>query len=440
MIEICAVGGFNEIGKNMTAVKVDDEVIILDMGIYLPVIINMEEEERINISRKQLIELGAIADDDVIKDWKHKVKAIVLGHCHLDHIAGIPFLAPHYDAPIIATPFTLEVLKTTLKDDDKIIPNKLKPLNINSSIKISKNITIEFINITHSTLQCVMIAIHTPYGVVLYANDCKFDDHPVIGQKPNYKRLKQLNGNVKVIILESLYAHKEGKTPSEKVAKEMLKDVMLGIKNTGNAIFVTTFASHIARLKSILEFGRKLNRKVVFLGRSMAKYINAAEKLDLIKFSKSSEIFPFRNQINKQLQKIEQDRGKYLVICTGSQGEPGSILDKIVKKQLSFEFIHGDQVIFSCRTIPVEINEANREMLEAKLKQLKVRIFTDIHVSGHSSKEDLRDLIKTVAPENIIPAHCDSFKANSLAELAIEEGYEIDKNIHIMGNGKRITI
>src|SRR3989344_168802 len=293
-IEICTVGGYNEVGKNMTAIRIDDEVVICDMGIYLPAIINYEEEDYHTLSADQLITLGAIPDDSAIKDWKSKVKAIVLGHCHLDHIASIPYLAAKYRAPIIGSPFTIEVLKSILRDDEVNLPNKLKVLNLNSKIKISENITIELINITHSTLQAAMIAIHTPKGTILYACDFKFDNNPIIGDKPNYKRLKELGKDgVICLISESLYSANDMKTPSEAVARDLLKDVMLGTNNKGRAIFITSFASHIARIKSAVEFSKKLNRKVLFLGRSMSKYIRAAENLKLINFSREGKISGF---------------------------------------------------------------------------------------------------------------------------------------------------
>jgi len=438
-IEVRPIGGYNEVGKNMTAIRVDDEVVICDMGIYLPAIIDYEGEDYHSLSSDQLINLGAIPDDSIISEWKKKVKAIVLGHCHLDHIAAIPYLAAKYRAPIISSPFTIEVVKSILRDEEVKLPNKLKPLSLNSSIKISKNITIELINITHSTLQAAMIAIHTPRGVILYACDFKFDSTPTLGPKPNLKRLRELGKKgVICLISESLYSTKDMKTPSEKVARELLKEVMLGVDNKGKAIFVTTFASHLARIKSAVEFTKRLNRKPLFLGRSMDKYIKAAENLKLVNFSKEGKVSGFRKQSERLLKQVERNRDKYVVICTGSQGEPGSILDKIVKGDLDFRFKDGDQVIFSCRTIPTEINQANRKALEDLLKSKKVRIFKDIHVSGHSSREDLRDFIKMVKPKNIIPAHGEPRMTSALAELAEEEGYKTGENVFIMRNGQRI--
>ncbi len=440
-IKVCAVGGYNEVGKNMTAVKIDNEVIILDMGFYLPKIVSFEEEggHRKNLTSKDLIDIGAVPNDTVISSWHDKVKAIIVSHCHLDHLGAVPYLANKYNCPIIATPYTIEVLRGMLKDDDMVLKNQIKSLNANSSLKISENIEIEFLHVNHSTLQTVIVVIHTKEGDIVYANDFKFDNSPVIGQTSNYEKLKKLN--TLALISDSLYADTEGKTPSEKVARELLREVMLGTNNERNTIIVTTFSSHIARLKSAIEFGEKLNRKIVFLGRSLAKYTYAAEKLNLINFSKDVEICTYANQIRRKLSHIEkQGRDDYLIICTGNQGEPKAVLTKILNNILPFRFLPEDQVIFSCRTIPVEINIKNRALVESKLKSKKVRIFKDVHTSGHCSREDLRDLINLTHPKHIIPTHGDTKKLSYLSDLAVEMGYKEGKNVHVMHNGQILNL
>jgi len=381
-VKIHTIGGYNEVGKNMTVIEHKNEAVVCDMGFFLPSLIDFEEGggDRRNLTPEGLISLGAIPNDSRIRNLN--VKAIVGSHCHLDHIGAIPYLAKNYNAPIVGTPYTTEVLKTMLKDDRLRLKNEIRSINPNSHFKASKNFDIELINITHSTLQSSMIAIHTKEGTILYANDFKFDNHPTLGKKPNLKRLRELGKeNVIALVVESIYAHKDMKTPSEKVAREMLKEVMLGTQNTGNAILATTFASHIARLKSIFDFGKRLNRRVVFLGRSMMKYINAAENLKLINFSQQAEIVGYGNKIKTKLKEIERKKDKYLIVCTGSQGEPGAVLSRIADNQLHFNLNPDDHVIFSCKTIPAAINEANRATLEGKLKQRKVRMFKDIHVS-----------------------------------------------------------
>ncbi len=442
-MDICTVGGYAEVGKNMTVVKVDNDAVVIDMGFFLPKLIDFEEEggDRKTTTSESLIKIGAIPNDKIIDSWRKDVKVIALGHCHLDHIGATPFLAHKYNCPIIGTPYTVEVLRNMVKEDNLMMKNEVKPLNPNSSLRVSKNVGIELINMTHSTPQTAMIAVHTKEGIILYANDFKFDNHPVVGKKPNIKRLRQLGDEgVKALIVDSTYASDERKTPSEKVAREMLKDVMLGTSNENNAVIATTFASHIARLKSIYDFGVELDRKVVFLGRSMMKYILAAEKLNLVKFQKA-QVVGYANKVKKKLKEIEREgRSNYLIVCTGSQGEPGSVLSRMTTNQLPFEFITDDHVIFSCKTIPAPINQANRAVLEGRLKKRKVRIFTDIHVSGHAGREDIRDLINMVKPQHIIPAHGSLSMLTALGDLAVEMDYQLGKTVHIMGNGQVLNI
>jgi|SRR3989344_4622674 len=443
VIQICSVGGYSEVGKNMTAIRVGNEAVILDMGFYLPAIIDFEEGggDRKTLNKDALIKIGAIPNDHAINSWAEDVKAIILGHVHLDHIGAVPILSPKYNAPIIGTNYTIEVLKNMMFEDRLSIKNKIKAVNLNSKIKVSENITIEMINVTHSTLQTAMIAVHTKEGTILYANDFKFDNHPIIGKKSNINRLRELGKeNVKALIVDSLYSNNDQKTPSEKVAREMLKDVLLGTENSENIIFATTFASHIARLSSIVDFGKALNRKILILGRSMEKYIKAAERLKLADFS-GTEIIGYANKMKRKLRDISKsNREKYLVICTGGQGEPSSVLSKILANKIPFEFLSGDHVIFSNSVIPATPNINNRKAMEDSLKKKNIRIFKNLHVSGHCSREDIRDLITMVRPQHVIPGHGypDLFKG--LTELCGDMGYNIAKNVHIMHNGHKIEL
>ena len=442
-MELCTVGGFSEVGKNMVAIKSGNDAVIIDMGIYLPAITDFEEKggNRGQLSTDDMIKMGILPDDNVIGSWKEKVRAIVIGHCHLDHSAAVAYLARKYRAPVIGTPYTIEIIKTLLGDERIKIRNNLKVLNPNSRYKVSNNLEIELINTTHSTPQSAMVATHFREGTALYANDFKFDNTPIVGKKPNYERLKQLGKeNVNLLIMDSLYSNSYQKMPSEKVARQMLEDVMLGTENSNNAIFVTTFASHIARLKSIIEFGKSIDRKILIFGRSMSKYILAAKKVGIIDLEESAELMAYAGKIRKSLKQIEEKREKYLVICTGGQGEPESILSKLAAQRLKFNFKPSDHVIFSNRVIPAPINIANRERLEANLKASKVRIFKDIHVSGHPGREDLRDLITMVKPRNIIPSHGNMPLVNGALELSQELGFSLNKDLHLMTNGQKLVV
>lgn len=444
MIEICTVGGYDEVGKNMTAVNVNGRVILLDMGLYMSKFIEQQGREDVyGMSTRQLIKVGCIPDDGVIKDWWHKVNVIVPTHAHLDHVGAVPFLADKYDAPIVATPFTLEVLKEQLKDNRVKLSNKIKELNANSRFKVARGLEIEFINVTHSTPQTVMVAIHTPQGVVLYANDFKFDGTPVLGRKPNFKRLRELGkkGNVIALVVESIRAHHYSKTPSEGVARALLKDVLLGTESKGKAVVVTTFASHLARQKTIVQLAKHMGREVVFVGRSLGKYIGAGEAVGLVDFADGARILQFGKQARYFFKMIEKKKSwaKYLIVVTGHQGEPNAVLSRLARDEFDFRLKKEDHVIFSCTVIPAKVNQQNRKVLEELLKKKKVRIFTDLHVSGHASREDLRDLINMTKPKYIIPTHGPIQFRGALLSLAQEMGYPRNR-VPMMENGNRIVL
>src|SRR3989344_1674456 len=155
MINICSVGGYNEVGKNMVAVNTPDGGVIFDMGFHM----------------QRIIQLDAVPDDNVISSWAPNIKAITLSHCHLDHIGAVPYMSPTYNAPIYGTPFTMTVLERMLKDETLSIPNSLHHLQTGNIVKINNNRSCELIHVTHSPPHSAFIALHTKDGVILYATD-----------------------------------------------------------------------------------------------------------------------------------------------------------------------------------------------------------------------------------------------------------------------------
>ncbi len=439
MIEIIAVGGYLEVGRNMTAIKYKDEVILVDMGLHLEnYILKTEDEDAYAMSSEELIDAGAMPDISVLKDWKTKVKAIVISHAHLDHLGAVPFLAEKFpNAPILCTTFSSCVLEEILYDNEKKLPNKIRVLSDNGYYQLSNNIRIEFINITHSTPDSVFILIHTPEGSVLYTCDFKFDDTPVIGKKPNYARIGELK-NVKLLILDTLYASSEEATPSESVAKDMVQSAIYESRNKKNAVFVTTFSSHIARLRAIVDAAKQINRKTVFIGRSLAKYAYAAQNAGLARFPEEVEIVKYSAKARKKLRQIEKDgRHKYLVVCTGHQGEKKAVISKMVFKDY-FHFRPNDCVIFSSSIIPHETNIRDRKDIEVALKLKKVKVFTDLHVSGHGHQYDQKKLVSMVKPEIVIPAHSTPYNANVFKQKMLE--WKSKSKVIIMKEGDKISI
>lgn len=438
-VKLYALGGYEEVGRNMTCLEIGNEAVILDMGVYMDRYVTLQDQIH-KCSIKTLITEDVIPDDTPIHHLRKKVKAIVLGHAHLDHIGAVFWLSSYYNCPIFTTPYTNKILQQKEHNDQLQRKNKLICITPNSSYKISDKIEIEFILATHSIIQSSMTNIITPKGNVLYSLDYKFDNHPVIGQTTNKQRLRELGKeHTLALIVDSTNADKERKTYSESVCQEMLRDVILGMETNDHAVIVSTFSSHIARLKTISDVSKELGREVVFLGRSLHEYINAAEQLDFVNFS-NAEIIPSVYGAKKRLEDINKKREKYLIIATGSQGEPNATLSKMVNEDIPLQIHPDDFIIFACGVIPTPTIQANRRVLEHKIHHKKGRIFKDLHVSGHAAREDIRDLIKIISPENIIPAHGDMQKLASVATLSSDMGYALGKNVHLLQNGQNVTL
>jgi ribonuclease J len=438
MVKIHTVGGFSEVGKNMVVIELEEDAFILDEGFFLPAIVSMEERDKV-MTEKRLKSIKAIPNDSVINKIKHKVRAQFISHAHLAHVGAIPFMSDKYNAPIYGTPFTTQVLDSLLRDNDIVLRNKIHTIKPNTTFYIkgkNKKYKIDFINITHSTTQCLMIAIHTQKGAIIFSGDFKLDDTPVLGLKPNYKRLREIaKEGIQAFIVNSLYSGSERKTPSEKIARALLQEVLLTIQNKNAGMIVTTFSSHIARLKSIVEFGKKLNREVVFLGRSLDKYSTAAKNAGIAPFLKNIKISRYRRQVEKTLHKVERKRKDYMIVCTGHQGEPGSILERLSRHELPFKLNRDDNIVFSSSVIPAEINKEQFEKMEGRLKKSKPRIFRDAHVSGHGGREDLRDILQILKPKHILPYHGGPDKTMPMVELSKELGYKFGKQCHLMKDG-----
>ncbi|MEM2714076.1 MAG: MBL fold metallo-hydrolase RNA specificity domain-containing protein, partial [Candidatus Pacearchaeota archaeon] len=191
---------------------------------------------------------------------------------------------------------------------------------------------------------------------------------------------------------------------------------------------------------SIVDFGKELGREILFFGRSLKRYVGVANNIGICPFFKDIKLLSFKGQVNRYFKKVQKNRERYLVVCTGHQGEPGSVLDRLSKGEFPFKLEADDNVIFSTRVIPTPINQANRAMLEKRLMKKRVRIITDVHVSGHAGREDMRDMIRLLNPAYILPSHGGLQKRSALAELAAEEGYKLGKEVLLVENGSSFEI
>ncbi|MCC7564518.1 MAG: RNase J family beta-CASP ribonuclease [Methanobacterium sp.] len=439
-VEVIAIGGYEEVGKNMSAVKVGEDVIIFDMGINLDRVNIHEDTDIARMHSLDLIERGVIPDDTLMKEVDGKVRAIVFTHGHLDHIGAVAKLAHRYEAPLIGTPYTLALVENSIKQERKFeVSNPLQVLNAGEKMQISPDITLEFVHTTHSIPQSVNAVLHTSEGIIVYALDFKFDNHMMLSPPPDYKRLRELgNQGVLALIVETtrMTEKQQEKTHSEKVARIVLEDIMREKLPGKEGLLVTTFSSHIERIQAICNIARESNRKIMLLGRSMERFGSMAEKIGLLDLPKSASIFGSPKSVNRALARAEDNREEYLLVTTGHQGEPDALLPRIASGRTQFNVAPGDNVVISAPIIPNPTNVANRNLMERRLKDSGARIYTNAHVSGHAGREDHRDFLRMLQPQHIIPAHGDLEMLSAYTELAEEEGYKMGNDIHVLRNGQ----
>lgn len=439
-IEVLAVGGYNEFGRNMTAVRCGKEIVIIDMGIRLDSLMMHPDIEMENTHSLDLIEMGVIPDDTVMNQIEGTVKAIVLSHGHLDHLGAVPKLAHRYNAPIIGTPYTIELVRQQIEGEKKFgVNNKLYPLKYSQRYTISNTLSLEFVRTQHSIIDTATVVLYTPKGAIVYALDFKLDRNPVLGEPPDFAKFRKIGKEgVLCLITESTNVNRKGRCPSEQLAKSMVRDVMTSYEDDKNAIIVSTFASHIARVKTIAECAHEIGRKPLLLGRSMERYCSTAEQMKYVRFPDTTSIFGNRRVVERTLRRIiKGPRDEYVPIVTGHQGEPGSILTRMAQKDTPYRIEKGDKIMISAQLIPNDMNRAQRYRMFTMLSQQGGRIFDDLHVSGHAYCEDHYEFLTMLNPQFVIAAHGGVNLTSEYLNLATDCGYTLNKDFFLMANGQR---
>ena len=442
-IGIIAVGGYNEVGRNMTAIKIGKDIVVMDMGIRLDRVQIHEDTDVESLHASDLIAMGAIPDDSIMSNVDGKVRVIACTHGHLDHIGAISKLAHKYKAPIVATPFTADLISQEIKSERIFgVENPVKPMNAGEKYQVTPDIELEFVRVQHSIVDCVFAAIHTKQGIILYANDFKIDRSPTLGEPPDFARLKALGKEgVVALITETTNASISGKTPSEQIAKDLVWDVLMGTEESKSGVMVTTFSSHIARIRSIIEAAHKMGRKPVLLGRSMEKYWGTAVRTGYAERNDGLSVYGRRKSVDKALKRImSEGKDKYLPIMTGHQGEPGAILSRVASGETDYQVESGDKVVFSAGIIPQPLNISNRYTVETKLKMRGARVYDNIHVSGHACREDHWELLRMINPEHVIPSHGNLVSHGNYLMMAEDTGYSLGSNIHLVRNGQELLL
>ena len=443
-IEIATIGGYEEVGRQMTAVRAGDDIVIFDMGLNLSQVLIHDNVETERMHSLDLIDMGAIPDDRIMSDLEGDVKAIVPTHGHLDHIGAISKLAHRYNAPIVATPFTIELVKQQIEGEQKFgVENDLIKMDPGETMTIGDDgCELEFVNVTHSIIDAINPVLHTPEGAIVYGLDKRMDHDPVLGDPIDMKRFREIGREgVLCYIEDCTNANKPGRTPSESVARKHLKDTLYSMEDYDGGIVATTFSSHIARVKSLVEFADDIGRQPVLLGRSMEKYSGTAERLDFVDFPADLGMFGHRKSVDRTFKRImNEGKENFLPVVTGHQGEPRAMLTRMARGETPYELDEGDKVVFSARVIPEPTNEGQRYQCERLLGMQGARIYTDIHVSGHLCQEGHYEMLDALQPQNLIPAHQNLKGFSGYVDLAENLGYQLGRDVHVTRNGNIIQL
>lgn len=411
-VSIIPIGGLGEIGKNMTAVRYGENILLIDSGLSFP------EEEMLGIDI-------VIPDITYLVENKHLVRAILLTHGHEDHIGSLPYVLRQINAPVYGTKLTLGLLGYKLKEHN-IDNAKLITVKPRDTVQIGP-FKVEFIKTSHSIPDSVAIAIHTPVGTIVHTGDFKIDQTPVDGEVTDLYKLAQLGEQgVLVALSDSTNVEREGYTLSEKVVGQTFEDTFRKAKER---IIVATFASNVHRLQQIITAAHNFDRKVAVIGRSMLNVVNIAYELGYLQIPEGTLI------------ELDEARGipknKLVILCTGSQGEPMSALTRIaMSDHKQVEIVPGDTVIISANPIP------GNEKLVAKVIDLLFKrgahviyeAVSGIHVSGHPSQEELKLMLNLLKPKFFIPVHGEHRMLVKHAELAVEMGIP-PQNVFVAENG-----
>lgn len=414
MLKLIPLGGMREIGKNMTVIEYENDMIIVDCGIGFP------EEDMPGIDI-------VIPDFSYLSSNRHKLKAVFLTHGHEDHIGALPWFCKEYNVPIYGNKLTIELVRNKLNDRGTGVKNvALRPVSDGDRIDAGV-FNVEFIHTNHSIADANALAIRTPAGIIFHSGDFKIDYTPIHGGPADLARIAQIGAEgVLLMIADSTNVERSGFTSSERKVGETFADLFA--KAEGR-IFVATFSSNIFRLQQILTAAEMYGRKVALLGRSMLNVFNAANSLGYIKMEPDTLIDV--NQIDKY------DADELLFITTGSQGEPMSALTRMAfSEHRRIDIVPGDTVILSSSAIPGNEKPIYRVINELFKRGAHViyESLSEIHVSGHAYREELKLLHQLVKPKYFVPGHGEYRHLYKHAELANSMGTPWE-NIFLLNNG-----
>ena len=418
-VKVSFLGGLNEIGKNITLIECEGDMIIIDCGMAFP------DGDMLGVDL-------VIPDFTYIEQNFDKVKGIVLTHGHEDHIGGLPYLLSRVNIPIYGTPLTLGLVGNKLKEHSLFNKAKLNVVNAGDTIKLGC-MEVKFIHVNHSIPDAVAFAIRTPAGTLVHTGDFKIDCTPISGDAIDFSSFAQAGDEgVLALLAESTNASRPGFTRTERLVSDSLN--MLFNNAANYRIIIATFASNVNRVQQIIDCAAKYGRKVAFSGRSMVNYMDVASKLGYLHVPDNILI-----DID-MLKKYPPEQ--IVLVTTGSQGEPMSALSRMAYSDHRKVMVgEGDFIIISANPIPGNektVGNVVDELLKRGCKVIYESMY-DVHVSGHACQEELKLMHRLVRPKYFIPVHGEHKHLRKHAELAEFLGME-RKNIFIGDIGKTVEL
>ncbi|WP_368736070.1 ribonuclease J [Ectobacillus ponti] len=415
-----ALGGINEIGKNMYAIQYDEDIIVVDAGAKFP------DEGLPGIDL-------VIPDVTYLLENRDRVRALVVTHGHEDHIGGVSYFLKQLNVPIYATRITLGLIDLKLQEHGLQRETELHTITLDSELQFG-GMRLTFFRTNHSIPDCLGIAFHTPEGVVVHTGDFRFDLTPVNGQYPDIHKMARIGEEgVLLLISESTNAERPGFTPSEQMVGKHMEEAFLKAQRK---IFVSTFASNVVRVQQVVEAAMKTNRKLALLGRSMVNVVNVAMEQGYLHIPEGMLIE------QQDINTLPPER--VAVLCTGSQGEPMAALARLATNSFrGVEVLPEDTIILAASPIPG--NERNVSRMIDNLFALRARVIygsgssTGMHVSGHGYQEELKLMLTLMKPKYFVPIHGEFRMLHHHRQLAESVGVK-PENIFIIKNGDVVDI
>ncbi len=416
VLKIIPLGGLGEVGANMMVYEYDGQILLVDTGLMFP------ENDMLGIDY-------IIPDISYLRARRNKVRGIIITHGHEDHTGAIHHVLEEIQAPIFATPLTRGLLEVKLAKNGMASKVKMETIHAGDTRKIGP-FKVDFFHVCHSIPDAVGLGIDTPAGLIVHTGDYKFDHTPVDSWPTDYAKLAEFQRRgVMALLADSTNAERGGWTPSERVIDDGFDKVFREAKGR---IVIASFASLISRMQQVANAAARYGRKMAFAGTSMVDNAKIATKLNYLK-PKDDLIISLEEALKMQDKNV-------VIMCTGSQGEPTSILGRLsMGNHRTFDVKEGDTIVLSAHPIP-----GNEESVSHTINRLLERganvIYDSIaavHVSGHASQEEMKLMMHLTQPDYFIPIHGELRQLKQHAKLAHQVGIP-EENISVILNGQSV--